>query len=73
MMMKLVEANHDNRSVKMVQSFISNRQANAQVGSSVSSEFAVARGVPQGSKIGPCLYSQYTLKESVWRSMQTIT
>lgn len=46
--------------VALINSFMSNRSAVVKMGDTESEAFQIKRGVPQGSKLGPTLYSLYT-------------
>lgn len=46
--------------LKTIASFMEDRKAAVKVENSQSEQFALKRGVPQGSKLGPLLYNLYT-------------
>lgn len=49
----------DAQTCRMVQSFLGSRTARIKIEGSLSSTFAVERGVPQGSRLGPLLFNIY--------------
>lgn len=46
-------------SCQIVQSFLEDRKARIRVEGTLSSSFTIARGVPQGSRLGPLLFNVY--------------
>lgn len=57
---KVIEGCETRRVAWMVKSFMEDRRAVVRVGEVVSREIKIERGVPQGSKLGPCLFNWYT-------------
>ena len=57
---KLVLYNLDDKTIKWISSYLTGRSHFVQIGAKKSDTTSVARGVPQGSVLGPILYSVYT-------------
>ena len=57
---KLEIYNLDKHSLKWIRSYLTDRNQFVQIGAKISDTTPVNRGVPQGSVLGPILYSVYT-------------
>lgn len=64
---KMMDLNFPKYLCKLVKSFLTQRSFFVKVGSSISSNFQIVAGVPQGSAISPFLYSVYTCDITVPR------
>lgn len=62
---KLKANGEHNNTTAIINSFMTNRTARVRMGETMSGELRLERGVPQGSKLGPILYSIYTASVKV--------
>lgn len=56
---KIDKAGAEPSTSRIIKSFLDDRRAKIKIGNTLSNDFSVQRGVPQGSRLGPQLYNMY--------------